>query len=180
MRDVLHLTGVPEFRAIPCCHWDSDRPGTAQDRPKGKPTVAQLSRTRGLAGLVVELEADPSGKQRDDQVVEGHALFGGARRELLMQRRRHPNDGLPTGGHRSDSTAYGIDIASTACDTRSMPRISFTQREVNVARDALQRLTAYTDEELRDFLDWDDADKDAWSDALDKFTAAADTSSEGR
>jgi hypothetical protein len=56
-------------------------------------------------------------------------------------------------------------------------RLSLTKREIKVTRDVLQRITAYTDDEMTDFLGWDDEDKASWSDALDKFTRADEESS---
>lgn len=49
-----------------------------------------------------------------------------------------------------------------------MPRISLTRRQVAVTFDALARLSAYTDDEMRDVLGWNDDDQEAWSQAMVK------------
>jgi hypothetical protein len=51
-----------------------------------------------------------------------------------------------------------------------MPRLSLTKKQVSVARDALQHLSAYTDDEMRDHLDWNDDEIQAWDEVLGKLT----------
>lgn len=71
-------------------------------------------------GVVIELEAQAASQERDDEVVEAHALALGLGAELRVEGGGHPHDELSAGVHASNSTAYGIDNDSTAEDTRRM------------------------------------------------------------
>jgi hypothetical protein len=79
-----------------------------------------VSPSRSQRESAVQLEADPSCEQRDDELVERHALLGGAGDELLVEGRGASDEDLPVGCHAANNIACAIDIASSACDITPM------------------------------------------------------------
>lgn len=77
---------------------------------------------------MIQLEPDPAGKQRHDELVEADALGRGRSDELLVKAGGAPNEDAAVGGHAADSSAYAIDTSDSACDITPMT----SKRTINV------------------------------------------------
>lgn len=79
---------------------------------------------------MIEFEADPAGKQRHDELVEGYTLGSSSGDELCVKARRHPDEHPSVRGHTGNNSACAIDMSDSAGNIMDMN--THTRRVLNI------------------------------------------------